>query len=125
MEKLKVFLSQPMKGKSKEAIDRERHVILDSLPSLLSRGDILEIPMLSEITSATLSPVHCLGLSIQDMSAADVVVFAPGWRNARGCVVEHAVALLYEKEYVELQKAQDEYYVSVDGRRPDGELQEG
>ena len=125
MEKVKVFLSQPMRNKSKEAIDRERHVIFDVLPSVLGIRDILEIPMLSEITTATNTPVHCLGLSIQDISTADLVVFAPGWRNARGCVVEHAVALLYGIDYVELQEDSNGYYVSMDGRKPDGELQEG
>lgn len=125
MEKLKVFLSQPMGGRSQEAIERERHVVLDSLPSLLGRSDVLGIPMLPELTVATNTPVHCLGLSIQDMSTADIVVFIPGWRDARGCVVEHAVTLLYDKDYVELLKDSDGYYVSVDGRKPNAELQEG
>ena len=36
-----------------------------------------------------------LGKSISLMSEADLVVFAPGWENARGCRIEHEVA----KEY--------------------------
>ena len=31
------------------------------------------------------------------MSEADAVVFMPGWENARGCRIEHEIALEYGK----------------------------
>ena len=36
-----------------------------------------------------------LGKSISLMSDADLVVFAPGWEDARGCRIEHQVARDY------------------------------
>ena len=112
-----VFISQPMKNKSKDGIQRERKLIEDSLPKLLGEGDYVVMPMISEVTLSMNKPAHCLGSSIQDMSCSDIVVFAPGWRDARGCTIEHTVCLLYRIPYVELLKDDDEYYVSSDGRK--------
>lgn len=123
---MKVFISQPMRGRSEEAIERERSLILDSLPSLLGESDILEIPKLSKLVSASNKPLCCLGMSMQDLSNADLVVFAPGWRDARGCILEHAACLLYRIPYVEVLNASGGYYISVDERSiSDVELQEG
>jgi len=119
MEKKKVFVSQPMANKSREAIERERHLIMDALPSLLNDADLIEIPMLSELVAFSNSPATCIGMSIQDMANADIVVFAPGWRDARGCVVEHAVCLLYKIPYVELINDSSRYEITVDGRLKD------
>lgn len=123
---MKVFVSQPMRGRSEDAIDRERSMIMDALPSMLGESDILEIPKLSRVVSSSNRPLCCLGMSLQDLSNADVVVFAPGWRDARGCIIEHAACLLYRIPYVEVLNASGGYYVSVDGRSiSDVELQEG
>ena len=46
-----------------------------------------------------------LGKSIKAMSEADVVLFHPNWREARGCIIEHAICALYEIPYVELSHA--------------------
>lgn len=119
MERFKVFISQPMRGKSRNGIERERHLILDVLPKLIGKSDLLEIPMLSEIVAESNHPVVCLGMSIQDMANSDLVVFAPGWRDTRGCVVEHATCLLYKLPYVELMNDSSGYMISVDGRSRD------
>lgn len=116
MEYLKVFISQPMSNKSRDGIERERHLIMDVLPILLKEKDLIEIPMLSELVFCNNSPATCIGMAIQDMSNADIVVFAPGWRDARGCVVEHAVCLLYKIPYVELMNDSNGYQISTDGR---------
>ena len=112
----RVFVSQRMRGRSEEAIDRERHLIFDALPSLTGIRERIEVPKLDKLTTASNSPASCVGLSIQDMANSDLVVFAPGWRDARGCVVEHAVCLLYGLSYIELLDGDRGYYISKDGR---------
>ena len=40
-------------------------------------------------------PVWCLGESIKLMQDADLVVFLPGWYNARGCRIEYKICEEY------------------------------
>ena len=112
----KVFISQPMRNKSKNYIDRERRLILDILPSISGEDNLLEIPMIGDLAMSTNKPAACLGMSIQDLSNADLVAFAPGWRDARGCVVEHAVCMLYNIPYIELANDGNGYFIAKDGR---------
>lgn len=111
-----VFVSQPMNERSKEAIETERKILFDELSNLLGVTKYLEIPMLSELECAMNNPAHCLGSSIQDMSHADLVIFLPGWRDARGCVIEHAVCMMYHIPYIELGNEDGGYYILRDER---------
>ena len=43
-----------------------------------------------------------LGKSIQAMSEADIVVFHPEWRTARGCIIEHMICALYNIPYIDI-----------------------
>ena len=113
MEKKKmVFISQPMNGKSRDGIEAERKGVLDALPSLLGVDGVLAIPMLAEVMVATSSPAHCLGSSIIDLANADIAVFTPGWRDARGCALEHAVCSLSRIPFVELGNTGDGYFIT-------------
>lgn len=86
----KIFISQPMKDRTAEEITQERNRIMakwtnksvEFIDSYFSDG-------------VNKSPVDSIGKSISLMGDADLVVFAPGWENARGCRIEHEVA----KEY--------------------------
>jgi hypothetical protein len=46
--------------------------------------------------------VWCLGRSIESLGEADLVVFDPEWRTARGCILEHMVCALYNIPYVDM-----------------------
>ena len=91
---MRVFISQPMTGRSETEIVSER----DAIMRLAQRQYPNEMP--TEIASYfgpdnRFTPTESLGLDIQMLGRADVVYFAPGWEKARGCRVEHTVA----KEY--------------------------
>jgi len=47
--------------------------------------------------------IQFLGKSIMKLGEADLAVFLPGWESARGCRIEHTVAVEYEIErlYIE------------------------
>jgi hypothetical protein len=39
--------------------------------------------------------VAFLGKSIQKLSEVDVAIFGKGWQDARGCKIEHEIAIAY------------------------------
>lgn len=43
-----------------------------------------------------------LAKSIEMLTQANFVIFAPGWKNASGCIVEHMICALYDIPYAEL-----------------------
>ena len=45
---------------------------------------------------AEAKPLWFLGESLKLMAEADIVCFAPGWKAARGCVMENACAVAYD-----------------------------
>lgn len=40
-------------------------------------------------------PMYYLAKSLEKMALCNAVIFAKGWENARGCQIEHEVALQY------------------------------
>lgn len=89
---MKVFISQPMNGKTEEEIKRERKKIEDSL--CLVDAEVLNTIFELEIDN----PIIYLAKSIEQLAIADIVVFANGWKKARGCRIEHDIAKSYGKK---------------------------
>ena len=88
----KIFISQPMNGKTTEEIENERNHIIDRLRENES-VEIIDSFFKDKPYEA--SPLWYLGESIKLMSEADVVFFCNGWQTARGCQIEHDCALEY------------------------------
>lgn len=85
----KVFICQPMFGKTDEEIEKERYEITIKLKV---RGyEIID----SYIEEDTDNPVYLLGESIKLLSTADFIYLMPGWENGRGCRIEKLVADTY------------------------------
>ena len=93
----KIFISQPMNGKTTEEIENERNYIIDRLTSRFDRKNeqIEIIDSFFKNTPHDTKPLWYLGESIKLMSEADVVFFCNGWHTARGCQIEHDCALEY------------------------------
>ena len=49
-------------------------------------------------------PLFYLAKSIDAMSKVDAVIFMKGWENARGCKIEHEIAVRYNKFIKELEE---------------------
>ena len=88
----KIFISQPMNGKTNEEIEDERNYIIDKLRENES-VEIIDSFFKDKPYEA--SPLWYLGESVKLMSEADVVFFCNGWQTARGCQIEHDCALEY------------------------------
>ena len=97
----KIMISQPMNGFTDEQIVETRNRFLEYakknnldvvntffqreswLEDSLKEGGVIEIP------------VFLLSKSLEKMSLCHKAYFAKGWENARGCKIEHEVALQY------------------------------
>ena len=88
----KIFISQPMNGKTTEEIENERNYIIDKL----RENECVEIiDSFFKDKPYEASPLWYLGESIKLMSEADIVFFCNGWQTSRGCQIEHDCALEY------------------------------
>ena len=92
---MKIMISQPMRGKTNEQIRAERaelvkrmeeegHEVLDTV--------INEIPP-KDVNDA----IYYLSKSIEFIGKVDAVYFMRNWQKARGCKIEHEVAVEYGK----------------------------
>ena len=95
----KVFISQPMNGRSKKEIKAEREYIADKIKEYYKHEQEQEpvqvIDSFFEDAPHDANPLWFLGKSLELLNTADVAVFAKGWRSARGCVIEHECAVAY------------------------------
>lgn len=90
----KLFISQPMKGKSDEEILKERENAIKSAEELLEEPVEL-IDSFFQSAPADARPLWFLGKSLELLSIADIAFFAKGWEDARGCKIEHTCAVEY------------------------------
>lgn len=99
----KLFISQPMKDKTQAEILEEREKCVAYFRNLITKlnkifKDSLDFEVINsfieeEPSSNVQAPgLWYLGESLKLMSNADVVVFAKGWRKARGCRLERKCA---------------------------------
>lgn len=86
----RVFISQPMRDRSKEDILLERNIAIRKLVEMFG-----SVKVLDTVFESGMTPVEALGESIKYLSKADIAVFLPGWDEARGCRVEYRVCLEY------------------------------
>ena len=96
----KLFISQPMNGKTDEEIKKERQDAL--LQAVATYGEEVElIDSFFESAPHDAKPLWFLGKSLELLSTADVAYFASGWESARGCKIEHDCAVAYGINIIE------------------------
>ena len=95
MKKMKkLFISQPMRGKSDEEILKEREKAIKSAEKQMDEPvEVIDSFFQSAPTDAR--PLWYLGESLKLLATADVAYFAKGWEKARGCKIEHTCAVEY------------------------------
>lgn len=87
-----MYVSMPMKDKGTEEIIQEFKRLKEKYKDYDQIDSLVNIEMMGD--SKHLS-VRCLAESIKHLSKADVVLFAKGWEDARGCKIEHEIAKQY------------------------------
>ena len=90
---MKVFISQPMNGKTDAQIREERRIIEIRLHRKLNEKFEI-IDTVFDLDEGT-HPLVYLGKGIELRADADIVCFTKGWDESRGCIIEHDVAVRY------------------------------
>lgn len=89
-----------MKGKTNEEILAVREKAIKSAEDFL--GEKVEvIDSFFQNAPAEARPLWFLGKSLELLSTADVVYFAKGWEEYRGCKIEHECAIEYGIAFIE------------------------
>lgn len=104
---MNVFVSLPMHGRSEEEVTQEMRRIFgefrewnDNAKVFLNKDDHYTlIDNYHKDLPEDAPRLVYLGDSIQKMVLADVIIFAPGWREAKGCRIERLLAQEYDIPY--------------------------
>lgn len=96
----KLFISQPMRGKSDEQILVEREKAIKIAKEKLGE-EVEVIDSFFEAAPVDAKPLWYLGESLKLLAEADVAYFAEGWEHARGCKIEHTCAVEYGIDRIE------------------------
>ena len=95
----KLFISQPMNGKTDAEILEVRNKAIKSAEREL--GEKVEvIDSFFRNAPHDAKPLWFLGKSLELLSEADVAYFAKGWEEARSCRIENQCAIDYGIETV-------------------------
>lgn len=98
----KLFISQPMNGKTNEEILAVREKAIDSAKKNL--GDDVEVidSYFEDYNPENgCVPLKYLSKSLELLADADIAYFAKGWEDARGCRIENQCAIAYGIEVIE------------------------
>ena len=96
----RLFISQPMRGKTDKEILEVREKAIKSAEEKL--GEPVEvIDSFFQSAPVDAKPLWFLGKSLELLSTADVAFFAKGWETARGCKIENACAIEYGIDIIE------------------------
>ena len=93
----KIMISQPMRGKTNELIKEERKVLVQEFED---KGYEVLDTVFDEAPKNVDEAIWFLSKSIEYLAQADIIFFMKGWEKARGCKIEHQVAIEYGKEII-------------------------
>ena len=95
---MKIFISQPITGKSNSEIFATRKNIVSKLHTKYPDATIINSIILGGNDT---NDIKYLGLTLNLMSDADLIVMAKDRANSKGCQVEQYVATIYNKEIID------------------------
>lgn len=102
----KLFISQPMRGKTDEEILAVREKAIETAKNHMricgEEDEIEVIDSFFQNAPAEARPLWFLAKSLELLSTADVAYFAKGWEEARGCKIEHMCAVEYGIDRIEV-----------------------
>ena len=92
---MKIMISQPMRGKTNEQIREERAGLVKGLQE---EGYEVVDTVFEEAPADEDIAIYMLSQSIRYIGKVDALYFMKGWQKARGCKIEHEVAVEYGKK---------------------------
>ena len=100
-EQMKIFISQPMKGRDAEEIQKEREKAILALKAKYGEGVEIIDSFVKDFPKDA-NAAWFLGKSIELLSSADGALFLGNWYEARGCKIECHVCREYGIEIIKL-----------------------
>lgn len=91
----KVFMSVPMKGYSDEDIRARMDDIKAKIKADYDDVEFIDSMVHKEPPAGVNVPAWYLSESISYLATADLIYFGDGWKEARGCKIEHLIAEQY------------------------------
>ncbi len=92
---MKLMISQPMRGKTNEQIREERAELVSRLQE--EGNEVIDTVFENAPVDEDIA-IYMLSQSIRYIGKVDEIVFMKGWEKARGCKIEHEVAVEYGKQ---------------------------
>jgi Asp-tRNA(Asn)/Glu-tRNA(Gln) amidotransferase A subunit family amidase len=92
---MKIMISQPMRGKNNKQIRNERQELIKQVEE---KGHEVIDTIFENAPSDEDMAIYMLSQSIRYIGKVDGIVFMKGWERARGCKIEHEVAVEYGKQ---------------------------
>lgn len=104
---VRLFISQPMRGKSDEEIESKREDLIEIAKAVYAgRGEVEVIDSFFkgglDVPAGAKAPLYHLSKSLELLATADAAIFAKDWQGARGCRIEHECAKQYGVSTIEL-----------------------
>ena len=95
-ETMRVMISQPMNGLTREQIDKNRAAAVEALKA--QGHTVVDSIVADAPPKDSNEALYYLGKSLEIMATCDAVLFIEGWENARGCRIERAACRAYGLE---------------------------
>ena len=96
----KLFISQPMRGKTDEEILAVRKIAIKQVQERIGE-DVEVIDSFFQDHLTFDKPLKYLAASIELLADADVAYFVKGWHDARGCIIERMGASAYSIKIID------------------------
>lgn len=96
---MKIFISQPMRDKTDEQIEKERNDAIEHVKKVLDE-DVEVIDSFFKGAPHDAKPLWFLGKSFELLSTADMAVFIGDWYKYRGCKMEYEACKEYGIETI-------------------------
>lgn len=98
----RLFISQPMNGKTEEEILAVREKAIASAKRNIGEDvEVIDSYFDDYNPEKGCVPLKYLSKSLELLADADVAYFAKGWEEARGCRIENQCAIAYGIEVIE------------------------
>lgn len=98
----KLFISQPFSGRTEKEVFEERAKIQKKIEAIY-KEEFTVIDQYHQIAPKGAGRFYYLSNDILMMDEADLIAFSPSWKSAKGCRVEHELALAYGLNIIEVE----------------------
>ena len=94
--KIRIMISQPMRGKTYEQIKEEREKLVKRLEK--DNFEVVDTIISENAPKGCNEEIYYLAKSIEFISKVDIVYFMKGWEKTRGCIIENKICQNYGKQ---------------------------